>query len=91
MADEFPKLQSASSPDGYSIEWVGKDCQPIFEVYRSDSDGARSVVFGTLENAVNLPLEQFQLLLSQSLEKLDNWELDQQDAGFIDEQGRRTI
>ncbi len=91
MPKNTPQLQRASSPDGFSIEWFYTDKEPFFEICRSDGDGSRRVIFGTLDNVIELPLEEFKALLQLSVENLDNWESDQRDRGYIDEQGKRTI
>jgi hypothetical protein len=90
MSINAPRLQRASSPDGFSVEWVYPDKEPFFEIFRSDEDGARRVIFGTLDNIIELPLEEFKALLQRSVETLDNWELDQREMGFIDGQGKCT-
>jgi hypothetical protein len=86
-----PKLQRASSPDGFSIEWVDDNLEPFFEFYRSDDDGSRRVIFGTLDKVIEISLEEFQGLINQSVKTLDDWESDQRDLGYIDEHGKRTI
>jgi hypothetical protein len=91
MPKKDTRLQRASSPDGFSIEWVYDDSEPFFEVYRSDEDGSRRVIFGTLDRVIEISLEEFQGLLNRSVETLDIWESDQHELGYIDEQGKRSI
>jgi hypothetical protein len=91
MSKKAPKLQPASCPDGFSIEWAYDDSEPFFEVYRSDDDGSRRVIFGTLDRMIEISLEEFQGLIDRSVETLDNWESDQRELGYIDERGKRTI
>ena len=85
------RLQKASSPDGFSVEWIDTEGNPVFELFRKDDNGERRVLFGADETLVDVDIESFLGLINESVETLDRWEADQRALGFIDDQGKRIL